>query len=130
MAPNISPRKQSKTNRVKSEWGKRFIEVGRKLGISIPAGLFLLANMNVGVAVHTQDVSADPKASAEIQKLRSNEVADQLLGYAKKGVIIASAADCNGIHGDSHVNVDDPNIMVDGKHSNIHTNTHGDSCRY
>lgn len=121
--------KHKKVNHVNPEGEKEFIEVGRKLGISIPAGLMLLVSMNVDVAAHTQDTTPDLKASAEIQKLSSNEVADQLLGYAKNGVIIASAADCSGIHGDTHVNKDDPNITVDGKHSNVHTNTHGDSCR-
>jgi|WetSurMetagenome_2_1015567.scaffolds.fasta_scaffold00035_27 hypothetical protein len=130
MAKGMSSNKRSKAIRVKSEEGKGFVEVGRKLGIAIPAGLFLLASMNVNVAADTQNTQAVPRASVEQQGLRSNEVAGQLLDYAKNGVQIASAANCNGIHGDSHVDKNDPNVTNNGKHGNVHTNNHGDSCRY
>jgi len=129
MARKISPVRQSKANSNKSEGENGFVEIGRKLGITIPAGLILLAGINTDVSAHTKDASVNPKAAAEIQKTGSNEVADQLLGYAKKGIIVASAADCSGLHGDTHVNTDDPNITVNGKHGNVHTDQHGDSCR-
>jgi hypothetical protein len=122
-------KKKTKTDRTKSEAEKRLIEVSRKLGIAIPASLFLLTTANA--AIVPEAMNEHPNSKTEIQKTLSNEVIEQLFGYAKKGVELASASDCNGIHGDSYVDKDDPNVTrEDGTHGNIHTAQHGDSCRY
>lgn len=123
-------KKKTKTRRTKSETEKRFTEVSRKLGIAIPAGLFLLISANTATAIPVPNVTEYSNSKTEIQKLLSNEVISQLLHYAKRGPVVASAADCQGLHSDDHVDTVDPDVTNNGQHDKVHTNTHGDSCRY
>ncbi len=88
------------------------------------ADLGILQNETVAI------IGYGSQGHAQAQNLRSNQVVDKLLGYAKGGVNLAAAGNCGGIHGNTHVNVNDPNVTNNGKHSNVHTNNHGDSCRY
>ncbi len=101
---------------------KRFTEIALKLGIAVPASLLLMTGSQAKIVDH-------PETSPTLEALRGNAVADKLIGYTRDGVRIASAANCKGIHGDQHVDKDDPNITNNGKHSNVHSNQHGDSCR-
>lgn len=108
-----------------------FVGVGKKLGIAVPAGLMLLANITVNAAVAPQSSMAGVKNAADLEKLQSNEVAGQLFDYATRGTELASASNCNGLHGDNHVNKNSPDVTDNnGKHGNVHSDQHGDSCRY
>jgi len=130
MSVNTLPEKQSQTDAGEPDGEKGFVEIGRRLGIAIPAGLLLFANVAVNASVGAQSPLAEAKSAAGIERLGSNEVAEWLLTYAKPEVQIASAANCGGIHGDTHVNKVSPDVTNDGRHLKVHTDQHGDSCRY
>lgn len=58
----------------------------------------------------------------ELNKLQTNETVHHLLSM--DNIILAQ------VHANTHVNKNDPNITVNGKHSNVHYNTHANYTRY
>ena len=116
-------------DRERPQGDSAFVDIAHKLGIVLPAGLLLLTATAADAAVKGPGSVAEANASVERARLADNEVAARLFGYINGPVKLA--ADCTGIHGDNHVNKDSPNVMdLEGHHGNVHTDQHGDSCRY
>jgi hypothetical protein len=130
MAANKSSNKTARIDRDGPKGSRGFVDIARKLGIALPAGLLLLTNMTASAAVNGLGPLGETKISAELEKLGTNEIAERLLAHTKEQVKIASAANCGGIHGDTWINKNDPDVTYQGHHTKVHTNQHGDSCRY
>jgi hypothetical protein len=102
------------------------LEIGKKLGIAIPAGLLLLININTDDASKNHILKNNINAAKELNKLQSNETVKYLLSHEKNqdNIILAQ------VHANTHTDVNNPNVTRDGKHLNVHTNRHTDYTRY
>jgi hypothetical protein len=116
--------KQSEKNINKSIAKKGVLEIGKKLGLTIPAGLLLLFNVSADATTQNQPLKENITEAKELHKLQTNEIVKHLLSGDK--IIIAQVHSNVG-----HTNVNDPNVTNDGKHLNVHTDTpHTDYTRY
>jgi hypothetical protein len=108
---------------------KGLLEIGKKLGIAIPAGLLLLCNVNADAATKNHDDRADSKTAKEILKLKNNEIVKHLVSQSP-----VTMDDKDPLHTNTHSDKDSPNIThTDGDHTNhgnVHTDEHADATRY
>jgi hypothetical protein len=115
MSANKSSNTTSRIDRDSPSGDREFVGIARKLGIMLPASLLLLTNMTASATVNALGTPGETKASAVQERLRANEVAEQLLAYTKGQVKIA--AGCEGIHTNTPgINVHNPNVTNNGQH--------------
>jgi len=102
------------------------LDIGKKLGIAIPTGLLLLLNVNVDDTTKNHFLKDNINMAKELNKLQTNETVKHLLSMdkIKDNIILAQ------VHSNTHIDKCSPNVWNDGKHLNVHTNTHSDYTRY
>jgi hypothetical protein len=116
--------KQSNKKNDKAVIKRGVLEIGKKLGLTIPAGLLLLFNVNADAVMQDKTLNENVMTAKELRKLESNDVVKHLLSSDK--IILAQVHTNVG-----HTNVYDPNVTNNGKHLNVHTNTqHTNYTRY
>lgn len=116
----------------------RMLSIGQKLGVAIPAGLLLFCGVNASAMSHDTPSTVCSSVGNLSEATVGNEVARHLVEMKGDRGNVQIADNKDPLHGDSHVNVNDPDVKTNytdnGHHTDqygkVHTDNHGDANRY